>query len=171
MHAINQERRRSWANGLLVAAMLMLAACTTYVVLPGEVDYEKVSPPYVLTVENATGRAVTVEPSAFGRNQGFAPQVVPAGGSFNLLLQVRRFRIGNQDRVGGHQVLDSPYLEQDGANTAVARLRHAEPYDLVIDIESERWFDPQESSVAKAVPVRLRLADFRPARWLRDGPR
>ena len=171
MRIIAPQFRRYWRQGLLVAALLALAACTTYVVLPGDVGYEKVSPPYVLTVENATGQALTVAPSAFGRLKGYVPLAVPDGATFELLVQVRRFRIGKDDRVGGHQVLNSPYLEQDGANTAVARLRHAEPHDLVVDIESERWFDARESATAQAIPLRIRLVDFRPARWLRDGPR
>ena len=171
MHAIAQEIRNRWTLALLLAALLALGACTKYVVLPGDVHYEKVSAPYVVTVENATGRAFTVSPSEFGRDRGLGAIAVPPGGSFDLLVQVRRFRVGNEDRVGGHQVLNSPYLEQDGANTAVARLRHDEPHDLVLDIESERWFDPQESDAAQAIPVRIRLVDFRPMRWLRNGPR
>ena len=104
MHTIAPQWRRDWMLGLFVAALLALTACTTYVVLPGDVGYEKVSPPYVLTVENATGQALTVAPSAFGRVKGYAPLAVPAGATFDLLVQVRRFRIGKDDRVGGHQV-------------------------------------------------------------------
>lgn len=171
MQAIAHDIPRRWTLALLLAALLALGGCTTYVVLPGDVHYEKVSAPYVVTVENATGREFSVAPSGFGRDRGLGAIVVPPGGAFDLLLQVRRFRIGNDDRVGGHQVLNSPYLEQDGANTAVAKLRHAEPHDLLIDLESERWFDAQESDTAQAIPVRIRLADFRPVRWLRNGPR
>ncbi|EXI69159.1 MAG: hypothetical protein AW08_00366 [Candidatus Accumulibacter adjunctus] len=165
--------RLSWCrlHVLLVTALLALAACTNHVPLPGSVRYGAVSPSYTVLVENATGGATTVLPSEFGRAKGFPQKVLPSGDSLALSLQVRRFGVGSDDHVGSHQVLDSPYLDQDGANTAVARLRHAdELYELVIDLESERWFDALTASTAQATTLPIRLTDFRSSRWVLCPP-
>ena len=157
-----------WAALLLVLALL--AGCYTYVFLPGEVSYETVSPPYVLQIVNRTGGPFSVEPSAYGNEKGFAPQRVPEGASFDVLMQVRRFRIGDRDRTGAHQVLDGPYIAQQGANTAVIRLRHNELYFLAIDLESERWFAARATSEPVASPLTIEIESFEPKRWLLTGP-
>jgi hypothetical protein len=160
-----------WAGFLSAVALLAtLAGCYTYVFLPGEVSYEKVSPAYVLQVVNRTGNAFSVEPSTYGNEKGFPVQTVSDGASFDVLMQVRSFRVGDRDRVGGHQVVDGPYTAQEGANTAVIRIRHRELHLLTIDLESNRWFAPRTGATPTATPLRLELRNFEPKRWFRTGP-
>ena len=163
--------KAEWARFLFAAALLAtLAGCYTYVLLPGEVSYEKVSLAYVLHIVNRTGNAFSIEPSAYGSENGFPVQPVADGASFDVLMQVRSFRLGERDRVGGHQVLDGPYVAQEGANTAVIRVRHRELYLLTIDLESDRWFTARTSATPTAAPLELKLENFEPKRWLRAGP-
>jgi hypothetical protein len=92
------------------------------------------------------------------------------GASFDVLMQVRSFRVAERDHVGGHQVLDGPYIAQEGANTAVIRVRHRELYLLTIDLESDRWFAARMSATPTAAPLELALENFEPKRWFRAGP-
>ena len=163
--------RAKWAQFLLAAALLAtLAGCYTYVYLPGEVSYEKVSPAYVLRIANRTGSAFSIEPSAYGEEKGFPVQPVVNGASFAVLMQVRSFRVGERDRVGGHQVLDGPYIAQESANTAVVRVRHGELYLLTIDLESEKWFSPRTASTSTPPSLTVEIENFEPKRWFRAGP-
>lgn len=162
--------RARWAQFLFTLVLLAtLAGCYTYVFLPGEVRHEKVSPAYILQIVNRTGTAFSVEPSAYGLEKGFPVEAVADGARFEILLQVRSFRIGGRDRVGGHQVLDGPYIAQDGANTAVIRVRHSELYLLTIDLESDTWFAPRNVPPTTA-PLELELGNFEPQRRFRSGP-
>jgi hypothetical protein len=171
LNAATRTRAR-WTQFLFAAALLAtLGGCYTYVFLPGEVSYEKVSPAHVLRIVNRTGNAFAVEPSAYGEEKGFPVQPVVNGASFDVLIQVRSFRVGKRDRVGGHQVLDGPYIAQEGANTAVVRVRHRELYLLTIDLESEKWFSPRAAATPTATPLKLELEkNFEPKRWFRAGP-
>lgn len=163
--------KAEWARFLFAAALLAtLAGCYTYVLLPGEVTYEKVSPAYVLHIVNRTGNAFSIEPSAYGEEKGFPVQPVADGASFDLLIQVRAFRVGERDRIGGHQVFDGPYIAQEGANTAVIRIRHRELYLLAIDLESEKWFSPRTASTATPPPLKLEIENLDSRRWFRAGP-
>jgi hypothetical protein len=170
--AMTPARARSavnarWARILFAAALLAtLAGCYTYVLLPGEVTYEKVSPAYVLHIVNRTGTAFSIEPSAYGQEKGFPVQPVANGAGFDVLMQVRSFRLGERDRIGGHQVFDGPYIAQEGASTAVIRIRHRELYLLTVDLESDLWFAARTS----AAPLELALDNFEPKRWFRTGP-
>ena len=157
---------------LLVALwyLLSLAGCYTYVVLPGEVTYEKVSPPYVLQILNRTGSDFSVEPTSFGRKENLPVQKVGNGASFEVLMQVRGFRVGKNDRVGSHQVLDGPYITQDGSNTAVIILRHSEKYDVVIDLESEKWLESRSGPTPSPTVLKMEIENFTPKRWFRAGP-
>jgi len=161
--------RARWARFVFALALLApIAGCYTYVLLPGEVSHEKVSPAYVLQIVNRTGNAFAVEPSAHGEEKGFPVQPVANGASFEVPMQVRRFRVGEGDRVGGRQVLDGPYIAQEGANSAVVRVRHSELYLLTIDLESDNWFNG--SPGAAPMPLKLELENFQPKRWFRSGP-
>ena len=163
--------KTEWAQFLLAAALLAtLAGCYTYVYLPGEVSYEKVSPAYVLRIANRTGSAFSIEPSAYGEEKGFSVQPVVNGASFDVLMQVRSFRVGERDRVGGHQVLDGPYIAQESANTAVVRVRHGELYLFTIDLENEKWFSPSTASTSTPPSLKVEIENFEPKRWFRAGP-
>lgn len=154
----------------LLFALAVLAGCYTYVVLPGDVRYESVSPPYVLQIVNRTGAPFSVEPSAYGRDQGFSARSVADGAGFGLLMQVRRFRVGERDRTGAHQVLDGPYLAQEGSNTAVIRIRQGELRFITIDLESEQWFAARTTREPAAPSLRIELRNFEPRRWFPTGP-
>ncbi len=162
------RRLRAFLSALVLLGAL--AGCYTYVILPGEVKHENVSAPFVLHIVNRSGNVFAVEPSRFGEDNGFAAQSVAPDASFDVLLQVRKFRIGDRDRVGGHQVLDGPYVAQDGPNTAVIRVRHSELYPLTIDLESDRWFAAQTSSSPAAIQLPVVLENFAPKRWFPSGP-
>ena len=69
----------------------------------------------------------SVEPSAYGKEKGFTTRSVAADASLEVLLQVRRFRVGEKDGTGAHQVLDGPYIAQQGSDTAVISLALALP--------------------------------------------
>lgn len=153
-----------------LALVAALAGCYKYVFLPGEVQYETVSPPYVLQIANRTGRPFTVEPSEFGRNRKFSGQLVPDGGSFELLMQIRKFRVTGGDITGAQQVMDAPYIEQEGANTAVINVRHAGLSTQSVDLDSPRWLAPRESATAQPAPLIIELRDFTPRRWFLNGP-
>ena len=163
------KRAARYLFALALAAAL--AGCYKYVFLPGEVQYETVSPPYVLQVANRTGRPFTVEPSEFGRARKLPSQPVPDGGSFELLMQVRKFRVAGSDITGAHQVMDAPYIEQAvGGNTAVIVVRDPIARDLTVDLESPKWLAPREISTAQPPPLRMEIRDFAPRRWFIDGP-
>lgn len=164
--AIKRAARYLFALALAAA----LAGCYRYVLLPGEVTHEAMSPPYVLQLANRTGRPFTVEPSEFGRNRKFPVQSVPEGGSFELLMQVRKFRVTAGDTTGAQQVVDAPYIEQMGANTAVIRARDSIERELTIDLESPKWLALRESATVPPPPLRMEIRDFAPRRWFLDGP-
>lgn len=153
-----------------LALVAALAGCYKYVFLPGEVKYETVSPPYVVQLANRTGRPFTVEPSEFGRYKKFSGQLVPDGGSFDLLMQIRKFRVTESDITGAQQIMDAPYIEQEGGNSAVIRVRHAELSTQTIDLDSARWLAPRESTTAQPAPLIIELRDFAPRRWFLNGP-
>jgi len=165
--ALHMERAR---RAVLLFALAVLAGCYTYVQLPADVRYETVSPPRVLQIVNRTGRPFSVEPSAYGKQQGFSAQSIDDGGSFDVLLQVRRFRVSDGDRTGSHQVLNGPYIAQEGTNTAVIRIRHGELHFITIDLESDGWFVPQTTSAPAVAPLRIELKSFEPKRWFPTGP-
>jgi hypothetical protein len=161
--------RARWLRFVLALALLAtLAGCYTYVFLSGEVSHEKVSPAYVLQIVNRTGNAFAIEPSVYGEEKGFPVQPIAAGASFEVPMQFRRFRIGERDGVGGRQVLDGPYIAQEGASSAVIRVRHIELYLLTIDLENDSWFNGGPD--AAPMPLKLELENFEPKRWFRSGP-
>ena len=155
---------------LALALVAALTSCYKYVILPGEVSYEATSPPYVLQLANRTGRPFVVECVKFCDSKGTGNQAVADGGTFELLMQVRKFRVNATDITGAHQVMDAPYIYQDGSNTAVVRVRHASLHELTIDLESGKWFARRESATPQPDPLRIELRDFSPRRWFLDGP-
>ena len=165
LHRIEAAKRAA-----LLFALVVLAGCYTYVLLPGDVRYETVSPPYVLQIMNRTGRTFSVEPSAYGKEKGFTARSVAADASLGVLLQVRRFRVGEKDGTGAHQVLDGPYIAQQGSDTAVIRVRHDELHFITIDLESQNWFAARATSEPVAVTLKIELTDFQSKRWFITGP-
>lgn len=162
--------RRAAQLLLAFAFVAVLSGCYKYVLLPGEVKYETVSPPYVLQLVNATGRPFVVECIKFCDEPGTGNRTVADGGSFELLMQIRKFRVTETDTTGAHQVMDAPYIYQDGSNTAVIRVRHTALHELTVDLESPKWFAPRESETPQPASLRLDLHDFSARRWFRDGP-
>jgi hypothetical protein len=161
--------RARWVRFVLALVLLAtIAGCYTYVDLPGEVSHEELSPAYVLQIVNRTGNRFAIEPSAYGGEKGFPVQPVADGASFEVPMQVRRFRIGERDGVGGRQMLDGPYIAQEGASSAVIRVRHSELYLLTIDLENDNWFNGRRD--AAPMPLKLELENFEPKRWFRSGP-
>ena len=164
---------RSARYALLVFALAFIATlhgCYKYVVLLGDVKYEAVSPPYVLQLVNKTGAPFVVECVRFCDTPATGHRQVAAGASFELMMQVRKFRVAGTDITGSNQVLDAPYISQDGSNTAVVRVRHVALYELTVDLESPKWFAPRESASAQLPPLRVELREFTPRRWFLDGP-
>ena len=159
---------------LFVAALAgaaLLQGCYKYVVLPGETTYEAVSPPYLLRIVNQTGAPFVVEcvPQFCGK-PGVGNQAIGAGGSFELLVLVRRFRVAAGDLTGANQLLDAPYIVQDGAATGVVRLRHGGVlHEMTVDLASDKW-TAQRAFEGGAVPLRIELQDFNPKRWFIGGP-
>jgi hypothetical protein len=154
-----------------LACVAVLQGCYKYVVLPGETTYEAVSPPYLLRIVNGTGAPFVVEcvPQFCGK-PGVSNQTVGAGGSFELLMLVRRFRVAASDLTGSNQLLDAPYIFQDGAATGVVRVRHGGVlHELTVDLVSPKW-TAQRAAEGGALPLPIELQDFNPKRWFIGGP-
>lgn len=165
----NRPAKRSLALVLALCAAT-IAGCYTYVSLPGEVREERLSPPYALQVLNSTGSPFSIEPSSFGRRNGFPAQPVANGESFEIRMQIRAFRVGATDRTGARQVLDAPYIAQEGGNTAVIRVRQNALHPIKIDLDSDRWFSSDSPPMNGVVPLRMDVKDFGPKRWFLSGP-
>jgi len=155
-----QARRGFAALALTVALLATLAGCTTYVFMPVEVTYEKVSPPYVVSIVNETGNAFDVRPSRTGTSAGYAATRVPPGGSFKAILQLRRFKVGTGSTVAGAQVLENPYFEQAGADQVELRLAQGDPYSIFIAIQDPSWFDKYTMPAASPMELVVRLREM-----------
>jgi hypothetical protein len=150
-----QARRRCARLALTVALLATLAGCTTYVFIPVDVTYEKVSPPYVVSVVNETGSAFDVYPTRAGTSAGYA-----AGDTFKAVLQLRRFTVGAGSAVRGAQVLDNPYFEQAGADKVEMRLVQGDPYSIFIAIQDPSWFDEYTMPAASPMELVVRLREI-----------
>ena len=80
-------------------------------------------------------------------------------------MQVRHFKIGSEDDIGGNQIISGSYIDQYGANTAVIRVRHSELYELTIDLESDEWFSSGNTNDTTAPKLMINLKDFSKSRW------
>ncbi len=158
-------------RAVVAFALLGLAACRSYVFLPVDVAYEKLSPPYVVSFVNRTGAPFDVLPSSTGQQRGYASVSVPPGGSFRAILQLRRFSVGTGSSVQGAQVLDSPYFEQAMADKAEVRFQQTEPRSILIALQHPSWFSEYEKADAAPLELVVPLRDFPPEPLFPLGPR
>lgn len=163
--------RLALARFALFALATTLVACRSYVFLPVDVAYEKLSPPYVVSVVNDTGAAFEVLPSSAGARTGYASVSVPAGGSFKAILQLRSVRVGAGTSIAGAQVLDNPYFEQAPPDKAEMRLKQADPHSLLIAIHDPSWFGEYENSAAAPLELFIPLQKFSRRAFFPQGPR
>jgi len=162
--------RRSLMAFVLLALTWAVAACKSYVFLPVEVAYEKLSPPYVVQFVNLTGTPFDVLPTKTGVDVLQPKVTVPPGGTFSAILQLRRIRVGAGSVVRGAQVVDSPFFEQAGADRAEVRFVQGDPHSLLIALQHESWFTPYERHDAVPVTLVVPLKDFPPAPLFPRGP-
>lgn len=152
----NAILRRSLAALALLA--LTLGACTTYVFLPVDVAYDKLSPPYVVSFVNETGTPFEVRPSSTGTRAGYSNVRVAPGESFKAILQLRRFTVGKGSSVAGAQVIDGPFFEQSPPDKAEIRFVQGDPRSMFIALSHPSWFEdysrPTAAPVELVVPVR-----------------
>lgn len=144
-------RKRSLAALALLA--VALSACTTYVFLPVDVAYDKLSPPYVVSFVNETGAPFEVRPSSAGAQAGYTNVRVAPGESFKAILQLRRFTVGKGSSVAGAQVIDGPFFEQSPPDKAEIRFVQGDPRSMFIALQHPSWFD--EYSRPDAAPKEL----------------
>jgi len=163
--------RRAWACCALLALAAALAACRSYVFLPVDVAYEKLSPPYVVSIVNDTGAPLEVLPSSTGTRAGYAGVRVPAGGSFKAILQLRSVSVGAGSSVAGAQVLDNPYFEHAPPDKAEMRLKQGDPHSLLIAIHDPSWFSEYQKSEAAPIELVIPLRRFSRAPLFPQGPR
>lgn len=152
--------RRAVATFVLLALAATIAACKSYVFIPVDVTYEKLSPPYVVSIVNATGAPFDVLPSSTGKRAGYATIRVPPGQSFKAILQLRRFTVGAESTVPGAQVLDNPYFEHSPPDRAELRLVQNDPHSLLIAIRHPSWFDEYVRPDARPVELAVQLREF-----------
>ena len=152
--------RQVLRQGFLALLLLALASCRSYVFLPVDVAYEKISPPYVLSFVNETGAAFEVRPSESGRHAGYPSVQVPPGGDFRALLQLRRFTVGSGSAVAGAQVYASPYFEQAGADQAEVIFFQREQRSQLVSLAHPSWFDEYEQPSPSARVLVVTLKDF-----------
>src|SRR4051812_14158400 len=106
------ELVRLWA----LLAVLALAGCSSRTVLPVEVGDGQLSPAYLLSFVNETGAPFEVLPSSTGIEAGQPGVLVPPGGRFEAVLQLRRITVGAGSTTPGVQVVEGAYVEQGMAN-------------------------------------------------------
>lgn len=147
-------------QAFLALLLLALVSCRSYVFLPVDVAYEKVSPPHVVSFVNATGAAFEVRPSESGRQAGYASVSVPPGGDFRTLLQLRRFTVGSGSSVPGAQVFASPYFEQSGADQAEVIFFQGEQRSQLVSLAHPSWFDEYEQQAPVPRVLAVTLRDF-----------
>lgn len=147
-------------KAFLALLLLALASCRSYVFLPVEVAYEKVSPPYVVSFVNGTGATFEIRPSVSGREAGYASVSVPPGGYFRAFLQVRRFTVGGGSSVVGAQVYASPYVEQAGADQAEIIFFQGEQRSQLISLAHPSWFEEYEQQEPAPKVLSVTLRDF-----------
>jgi hypothetical protein len=164
------QLQRTLATFALLALVATIAACKSYIFLPVDVAYEKLSPPYVVSIGNETGAPFEVRPSRAGANAGYAVVRVPAGGTFKAILQLRRLTVGAGSSVAGAQVLDNPYFEQAGADQAELHLVQGDPHSLLIAIQHPSWFDEYVRQDAAPVELSVRLREFSRVPLFPRGP-
>ena len=163
--------RRSFAVLVLLALAGFLAACKSYIFLPVDVAYEKLSPPYIVDFVNQTGSPFDVLPSSTGKLAGFAPVSVMPGQSFRAILQLRRITVGAGSTVVGAQVVDSPYFEQSPPDKAEVRFVQGDPRSKLIALQHPSWFTEYERTDAMPLVLAVTLRDFSPAPLFPRGPR
>ncbi len=148
----------------LLLFALAAAGCTSYVVLPVDVRYEKVSPPYVVTFVNETGAPFDVRPSASGAQAGYANVAVLPGEKFSAILQLRQFTVGAGSSVRGAQVLDSPFFEHSPPDKAEIRFLQRDPHSLLVAIRHPSWFEPyaQTTTAPMELIVPVKAFSLRP---------
>lgn len=168
------NRTKALRLALTVLALLALAggvtACKSYVFLPVDVIYEKLSPPYVVSFVNQTGAPFNVLPTKTGKEAGQQKVTVPPGGTFAAILQLRRITVGADSAVRGVQVVDGPYFEQGGPDKAEVRFIQGEPRSLLVALQHETWFTLYERPDAVPVTLVVSLKDFPSAPLFPRGP-
>ncbi len=164
-------KRRAWATLALIAIAATVTACRSYVYMPVDVTYEKLSPPYVVSIVNDTGAPFDVLPSSTGKRAGFPAVRVAPGGNFRAILQLRRFTVGAGSQVPGAQVLDNPYFEHAPPNQAELRLMQNDPHSLLIAVRHPAWFDEYVSQHATPPELMVPLREFSRAPLFQRGPR
>lgn len=159
---------------LVVLTLFMLAglvtACKSYIFLPVDVTYEKLSPPYVVSFVNLTGSPFDVLPSSTGKLAGFAKVTVPPGASFRAILQLRRITVGAGSTVAGSQVMDSPYFEQAPPDKAEVRFEQGDPRSKLVALQHPSWFTEYERTDATPMVLVVPLRDFSLAPLFPRGP-
>ena len=152
--------RRAFSRLALLVSVAALSACKTYIFLPVDVTYEKLSPPYVVSFVNETGSPFEVLPSSFGARTGHPNVRVAPGDSFKAILQLRRFTVGTGSSVAGAQVIDGPYFEHSPPDKAEIRFRQAQTRSMLLALQHPSWFDEYESASASPVELRVSVRAF-----------
>ena len=151
-HPISRLRLGLAALALIAFA---LGACTTYVFLPVDVAYDKLSPPYVVSFVNETGAPFEVRPSSTGAQAGYANVLVAPGESFKAILQLRRFTVGKGSSVPGAQVIDGPFFEQSPPDKAEIRFVQGDPRSMFISLRHPSWFEGYVRQDASPIELEL----------------
>ena len=162
--------RRALATFGATALLASVAACKSYMFMPVDVTYEKLSPPYVVHILNDMSAPFEVQPSSTGARAGYPPVRVTPGESFKAILQLRRFTVGVGSSVAGAQVLDNPYFEQAGPDKAALRLTQGNTYSIFVAIQDAAWFDGYERPDAAPVEIPVRLREFSRVPLYQRGP-
>ncbi len=161
---------RSLAALALLAFTLALGACTTYVFLPVDVAYDKLSPPYVVSFVNETGAPFEVRPSSAGAQAGYTNVRVAPGENFRAILQLRRFTVGKGSSVTGAQVIDGPFFEQSPPDKAEIRFVQGDPRSMFIALRHPSWFEQYARPTAEPVELIVPLRAFSLAPLFPRGP-
>jgi len=162
-----------WPNLFLLflgATSAFVFACYQYIQIPIDIQYEKISPPYLLQIENATTGDLIIEPNGYGRNRSFPEKTIQPNEIVKILLQVRKFKVSPTDLPGSNEVVSGPYIENAGAKTAVVKFKNGVFYNFYIDLDSAGWFTSVESSTPTPRILEVRLEDFNKSRWFIRGP-
>jgi hypothetical protein len=170
MFKINNLRKNIFNLLLFLVTAAFIAGCYKYIQLQIEIEYEKISPPYVLQIENTTGKKLILLPNASGISQGFEGIPIEPGESARILLRVRKFKVSPDDHTGSNEIVTDPYIENAGARTAVIKFKSNRIYKFRIDLNSEKWFSQVETSEAAPKVLKVTLKDFTKQRWFIGGP-
>lgn len=158
MRRVTPSDSKSAFVAWVVLAALALSACATGVSLPVDVAAGKRSPPYLVSFVNQTGAPFDVLPSSAGRVLGQPSVRVPAGGSFEAILQLRRVTVGEGSSTPGVQVIDGAYFEQAMADKAEVRFFQDMPRSGLIALQHPSWFalaeQPGAAPILLVVPLR-----------------